>query len=132
MMDQTLYTILSTDTTISSIVDGRITPLGDTTPGETEDRLIYRQVGGWRDYDCDGQGLAHGRFQVTAWSATHAGAATLGEAVRAVLSGYRDADDSGVQMILVENQGDIESLAPDETAQQYGKFIEIVMICKES
>jgi hypothetical protein len=129
MMDDLLYGLLSQSVGITALVGTRISPVRDVTPGETRDRLVYRQIGGYRDYDCDGQGLAHGRYHITAWSRTHAGAAALSEAVRAALSGYRGDD---IKMILIENQGDIESMEPDETATEYGKYIELVIICKEA
>ncbi len=130
-MDTELYDILTADSGILAIVSGRISPVYDPVVGETRDRLVYQQVGGAREYDCDGQGPARGRFQITAWSATHAGASALSEAVRSAVSGYHDTGD-GVLFIVVENQGDMPALDANEQAQQYGKYIDIRMTFKET
>lgn len=126
-LDTTLYGILSSASTITAIVGTRISPVFDETPGETRDRLIYQQISCRRDYDCNGQGPAHGMYQITAWSSTHAGADTLAEAVRVLLSGYK----TGVMAVFVRDSGDVPSLDTDESARQYGKYIEIELVNKE-
>lgn len=128
MSDSTIYGILSATTAITDIVGTRISPVADDTPGLTEDRLVYSQISGARDYDADGQGLARLRYRIVAWSSTHAGADALCEAVRAALSGYQS---DNVQMIAIEGQGDVPEWEPDPSARQYGKYLEIVMIASE-
>jgi hypothetical protein len=128
-LDMTMYGLLSGSTVIAAIVGTRISPVFDETPGETRDRLIYQQIAGPREYTCDGQGLARGRYQVTAWSATHAGADALAEAVRAAISGYRGDSVMGV---FVRDQGDVPSLDTDESARQYGKYVEVELVLKET
>jgi hypothetical protein len=128
-LDTTLYGILSGSSAIQAIVGTRISPVCDETPGETRARLVYQQVSCRRDYDCDGQGPAHGVYQITAWSGTHAGSDTLAEAVRVLLTGYTSAT---VMAIFVRDSGDVPSLDPDDSARQYGKYIEIELIMKET
>jgi hypothetical protein len=128
-LDTTLYGILAADEGIAALAGTRISPVFDETPGETRDRLVYQQIAGSREYSCDGQGLARGRYQITAWSATHAGAGALAEAVRALLSGYHSGSVLGV---FVRDQGDVPSLDPDESARQYGKYVDIEIVLKET
>lgn len=129
-LDTTLYGILSAATAVTTITSTRISPVYDTTAGETRDRLVYQQVAGPREHDCSGPTLARGLYQITAWSATHAGADTLCEAVRGVFkAGY---SSSAVAGVFIRNQGDVPSLDTDDTARQYGKYIEIELVLKES
>ena len=129
-LDTALYGILTGASTITAIVGTRISPVHDPEVGETRDRLIYQQVAGPRDHDCTGPSLARGYYQITAWSATHAGADTLCEAVRVLFKdGYRSGSVMGV---FIRGQGDIPSLDTDEAATQYGKYLEIELVLKET
>lgn len=128
-MDTVLYNLLASDTTISTLTEGRIFPIGDTTPGETRDRLYFQETGGYGTYTCDGTSLGHWRYQITAWSLLHATAKAIISAVVSLLNAYSGGT---IQLVTIVNRGDVPALDTDEAASQYGKFIEIEIIGKET
>jgi hypothetical protein len=109
LLDEGLYTYLSTYAGLVSLVSTRVYPFvipeGATLPCVTFQRIdTPREL--THDTSGIGSSLAHPRFQFDAWATTLSSAKAIGEQIRAALSGKTGSIATGVTInaSLVDNE----------------------------
>ena len=86
MIETSIYTVLSTDVTVSALVSTRIYPMIIPQNG-TLPAVVYQRVSTLPINSLSGDsGLDSVRIQLSCWSPTYAGAKSLGLAVRNALT----------------------------------------------
>lgn len=125
-IEEALFTLLSTESTISDICGTRIYPMF-AEQEETLPHIIYQQISGDRDHTFDGaSGFTQSRYQFNCLATTYAGAKALFEAVRKFFDGYAGTV-SGVeiQSNLFSNEiDDLTNIPGVDKVRRYGKIIE--------
>ena len=107
MLQEAVYTRLSTDATVSGLVGTRIYPVlapeGVALPYITYQRIAVDHV----ESVAGSSGLANALVQVDCWAASYAGANALGEAVRLRMQGFRGTVGSqDIQAVLLSSDRD--------------------------
>lgn len=101
MVEQTLYTALSSSSAVTAICGTRIYPL--VLPTEpTLPAIDYKFVAGANQPTMDTTGVQRYRVEVNCWGATYADAVNLRYAVVKALSGYQSGNTS-IQYLMPED-----------------------------
>jgi hypothetical protein len=133
MIEAAIYSLLSTDVTVSGLAGTRIYP-NDAPQSATVPYIVYDQIGGSRDYSFDGSiGLVDGSWQISCFAVTPLLARTLSDAVINVVDAYSGTVDTTViKLIEIEGEGDIPYLDNElESQKVYGKRLDIRIIYAE-
>jgi hypothetical protein len=93
LIEQDVYTALSTDSTVTAIVASRIYPVA-LPKDPTLPAIDYRFVAGSNTPAFGTSGAQRYRIEVNCWGNTYADAVTLRNAVVKALSGYRSGNTS--------------------------------------
>ncbi len=93
MIESSLVTVLLADTSVTDLVDDRITPVAVRLEAGLPAVTFARQSGS-REWSFDGAAAAAATVYVllTAWATEWPAARTLAEAMRAALDGYSGGD----------------------------------------
>ena len=128
-----LYTILSSDATVTNLVGGsrspRIYPIG-IPQSKSVPAVVYQEISGGRPITCDGtRGYCESVFQVTCWDDDMLGARVLSDAVRNAVDDYAGTPaGSGTEIMLasVVDEGDAINMDEEtETADRIGKRLDV-------
>lgn len=87
MIEEALYTHLTTHAGLTALVGDRVYPLA-LPGGVTLPAVTYQRISGPRERSHDGRRLAHPRYQVTVWAETYLAARAVAEQVRLALDGF--------------------------------------------
>ena len=101
MVEQTLFTALTSSSAVTAICGTRIYPL--LLPTEpTLPAIDYKFVGGANQPTMDTTGVQRYRVEINCWGATYAQAVTLRHAVIKALSGYQ-SDNTSIQFLMPQD-----------------------------
>jgi hypothetical protein len=120
MIEQNIYTLLSTSVLITPLIGTRVYPL-EIPQDPTLPALCYSFVGGSSTNTLTTTGIAKWRLQVDCYGDTYADAVTLRNAVVQTLNGYYDAT-MNVMLITPRDFFDHELLQYRATAEFYVLF----------
>lgn len=113
-IEAAIFSLLTTDSSVSSLVGTRLYPLLAPQDAATP-FIVYQRVSASRWTSLEGpSGMAQPRIQIDAYTSTYAAAKTLATAIREKLSGYRGTVAGtrigGITLItdqdLIENEKD--------------------------
>jgi len=109
MIEQTIFTVLSTDASVSGLVGNRIYPL--RSPQKAEFPLVvYTRVSSARISNLDGENIANPNFLIDCWATSYAQAKTLagyveqailGSTIRCVLNGDREDKNDDIELYRI-------------------------------
>ena len=124
MIEETLYTRLSTFAGLTALVSTRIYPV-IMPQGIDKPALVYQLISSTRE-SCmvKDVGLVRARFPVTTWGPTFAGVKAIIEQVRQALQRWTT---SGVQDTYILGQYDLY----DDATFQYGAAIDAQVVYEE-
>jgi len=124
VIEQTLFTRLSTFAGLTALVATRIYPL-IMPQGVTHPAVTYQRISSTRE-SCmvDDDGIVRARFQVTTWAATFASARAVIDQVRLALQRW---STSGVQDTYIIGEYDLY----DEAALIFGAAIDAEVVYEE-
>lgn len=125
-IEDAIFTLLSTESTISDIVGTRIYPLF-AEQDEPLPHIIFQQISGNRDHTYDGaSGFTQSRYQFTCLATTYKGAKALFEAVRMFFDGFKGTVlGVEIQANLFSNEIDsLANLPGVDQVRRYGKILE--------
>lgn len=124
MIEETLFTRLSTFAGLTALVGPRIYPV-IMPQGTTKPAVVYQRISSTRD-SCmvDDAGIVRARFQVTVWAISHASAIAVKEQIRLALQRWADV---GVQDTYIIGEYDLF----DEAAILHGAAIDAEVVYNE-
>ena len=127
-IEESLYTLLSRDTTLEGYVGSRIYPLA-VPQGASMPAITYQQVGGVRDEVMTGpSGLIKSGFQINCWAETYAETRVISNAVRKVLDGYGRIGKVTIRASFCVGEGDMIETAPGtDVLKRYGKCLDFTI-----
>jgi hypothetical protein len=101
------------DDDVQGIVDGRCTPGGDPSRGESS--VVYFQTTGIRDHTMSGpDDLVTPTMQVNSYHISDLGAETLSDAVRRALDGFSGTVNGvSISYMALDDQGDLDDYEPE-------------------
>jgi hypothetical protein len=126
-IETALRDILLSDAAIAGRVSTRIHPIARPQGGALP-AIVYQRLTTEREHSTDGATLlASTTLQVSAWADRYTEAFVLADYVRQALDGYSATVGTvTIQVIHVEDEGDIPSLVPgNEELNLYGRRIVI-------
>lgn len=104
-IEQVIYSVLSSDAIISTLVSDRITPLV-RPQGQDLPAITCQQIDNNIDHDVQGPtGWQQPRWQINCFSTDYDQMTTLAKAVKSVLDGYKA---TGIDHVFLMDEGDIE------------------------
>ena len=116
LLDEGLYTYLSTYAGLVSLVSTRVYPF-NVPEGVTLPCVVFYRIDTPREltHDTSGLGstLSHPRFQIDAWATTLSSVKAIGEQIRAALSGKTGTLASGVTINASLIDGERPSYEPE-------------------
>lgn len=118
---------LKADPDLAVLTVGRIYPVY-IPQAMVGDAIVYQEIAGEEEVTCDGYvGMVEGRFQLTCWSATHAGAVRLREALVTALKAFAPGTWSGtrIETVRIEGRGEIQALSEAEEQIRFGKWVDV-------
>jgi hypothetical protein len=121
MIEQGLYTLLSTDATISGMVGDRISPVL-LPEGSAMPAMTYQVTRGNSDPTFDTSGLIKLFMQFDCFGANYSDAAQLRKALVIALNGYYGTLSDGANLLLAQFQQPIDGYIPD--VRQYRCAVE--------
>lgn len=125
MIEETLFTRMSTFAGLTALVGARIYPL-ILPQGVTYPAVTYQRISSEPRESCmvDDAGIVRSRFQITAWGDTFAGVRNIMEQVRQCLQRWTT---SGVQGTFLVGEYDLY----DEVSLKYGAALDAQIIHEE-
>ena len=125
MLEDSVYNLLSNDSSITDLVSTKIFPLA-VSESVKEPYIIFQVLNIKREYTLqDVIGLTVAKVQISCWSSKYFNAVTIREAVRNCLNNYNGevtATETTIQKIHLEDEGDlIDEDDGEEESRQYGK-----------
>lgn len=125
MIEETVFTRLSTFAGLTALVGNRIYPM-ILPQGAVYPAVTYQRVSTYPRESCMGEdaGLARARIQVTAWAATFTGSKEVADQVRQALQRWTT---TGVQGSYIQGEYDLF----DETAEYFGAAVDAEVIYEE-
>ncbi len=127
-IEDAIYSLLSSDGTLSALVDTRIDPLlvpqSDVMPAVT-----YKQLPSRRDDTLGGPtGLVQSQWEFSCWGSTYASARAVADALRQAISGF-DGTVLGVVIQAIMAPSDEHDVSANpagkNVARRYGKALDI-------
>lgn len=108
-----IYTILMGDSAVQAIVDGRVTPGGDSVKGTTS--VSYHLISSIRGKTQSGpDDLAFPTMQVNSYGSRDFTAETLSDAVRNALDGFSGTVNGvSISYIELDDEGDLDDFEPN-------------------
>jgi hypothetical protein len=121
-LEQSLYIILTGDSTLEGLVAGRITPGGDPVKGPTS--VVYYGISMDADkHSMDGPDtLATRRFQINSYGLSGLQAVGVANAVRKALDGFSGTVDGvAISYVSLRDEGDLDDYEPgNKTISRHG------------
>lgn len=125
LIEETLYTRLSTYAGLTALVSTRVYPM-ILPQGVTFPAIEYSRVGTSPRDSCmiEDAGIVRARYRITSWADTFSAVKAIADQVRQAMQRYTT---SGVQATFIIGEYDIY----DEEAEKYGAAIDIELIYEE-
>jgi len=116
-----IYTILMGDDDVQALVDGRVSPGGDTMKGQAS--ITFHRISSIRGHTFDGPDtLAMPTIQVNSFGARDYSAEQLSDAVRGALDGYNGTVNGvAISYMSLQDDGDLDFFEPEnKTISRHG------------
>jgi len=133
MIEQALYTLITSDSTIAALIGTRLFP-AQIPQGQQLPAVVYLQDIGKRIHTMAGAvGLVNSEYTITCYAESYSKARELSEAIRKHLIGYSGTVDGVViDTILLIDEVDVPSFkAGTDVLNRFGKSLTFVVWFKE-
>lgn len=134
MIEQALYSRITSDSTIAALIGTRFFP-NQIPQGQKLPAVIYKQEKGDREHIMAGAvGLVNSQYSITCYAESYSQAKELSEAVRKCLDGYSGTVESvSIEGIFLEDETDVPGFkAGTDVLNRFGKSLTFVVWYKES